>query len=181
MSSSTILCTQLQSAFAFLDQAIDQLTSDQLHWHPPGRANPIGATYAHILIGADAFISVLGGKAARHSEIQSRDIGVSELPPISEAGAFPPLLPTWFDWGRSVQIDLPKLREYGAEVQAICTGYLSALPDSAFNTDIDLSAAGFGSQSLAWLLSAGLIGHIQAHWGEIVCMKGLQGLQGFPV
>jgi hypothetical protein len=41
------------NAFGILGQVTADLTQEQADWTPPGIANPIGATYWHILSGAD--------------------------------------------------------------------------------------------------------------------------------
>ncbi len=181
MSTARLLRDQLRQAHQFLNGVIADVTDEQAHWHPPGLANPLGATYAHVLLGEDLFIATLTGGSPQFADGGAARAGVSALPPLGEPGAVPPLNPSWGDWGRGVRVDLPALNSYGQAVQRVSDDYLATLDDADLNQCIDLSSAGFGEQPLAWLLSAGLIGHVLSHWGEIVCLKGLQGSRGFPV
>jgi hypothetical protein len=181
MSAATLLRDQLRHAHQLLDGAVDDVTPEQAQWLPEGTANPLGATYAHVLFGEDAFIAMLGGREPLFADGWMGRTGVSEAPPLADPGAMPPLAQAWQDWGRQVRVDLPALRDYGAAVQQASDAYLAALSEGDLDQAIDLSAAGFGEQSLAWLLSEGLVGHVRAHLGEIVCLKGLQGGRGFPL
>lgn len=181
MGDTLLLRDQLRQAHEFLDGAIADVTDDQAHWVPHGLANPLGATYAHILIGEDALVSVLGGRHPLFAENWAGCTGVSELPPLAEPGSALPLGTEWFAWGRRLRVEMPVLRSYGKSVWQASDDYLSALSDDDLASTFDFTSAGFGNPSLAWMLSAGLIGHVFAHWGEIVCLKGLQGQRGFPV
>jgi hypothetical protein len=181
MASAQLLREQLQQAHAFLDTALDDVTSEETHWQPGGMANPLGGTYAHVLFGEDAFIAALDGRAPLFADAWQGRTGVSETPPLAAPGAFPPLSQDWHDWGRRVRVDVTALQSYGLAVRQASDTYLAALSDDDLARRLDLSAAGFGEQTLAWVLSAGLVGHVLAHWGEIVCLKGLRGRRGFPV
>lgn len=76
---------------------------------------------------------------------------------------------------------MPVLRVYAREVYASIDDYLASLRPVDLSRPIDLSGQGLGEQTLAWVLGAGLSGHIWAHLGEISCLKGLQGGRGYPV
>lgn len=181
MSASQLLRDQLRQAHEFLEGAVADVNGDQIHWHPAGQANPLGATYAHILFGEDAFVAGLRGRTPLFADSWNGRTGVSEFPPLAEPGTVPPLNSDWHDWARRVQIDLPALRHYGQAVAGEADGYLASLRDDDLHQTVDLSEAGFGTRPMAWILSNGLVGHVLAHWGEIVCLKGLQGGRGFPV
>ena len=181
MDDTRLLRDQLRQAHAFLDGAFADVTDDQAHWAPPGLANPLGATYAHVLFGEDALVSTLSGRQPLFAESWAGCAGGSELPPLAEQGSALPLGAEWFAWGRRLCVTLPVLRSYGKAVWQASDDYLSALSEEDLATTFDFSSAGFGNPSLAWVLSSGLIGHVLAHWGEIVCLKGLQGQRGFPV
>jgi hypothetical protein len=181
MSGIRLLRDQLRQAHGFLESALADVGPEQAHWRPEGLANPLGATYAHVLIGEDAFVAGLRGEPALFVDGWTGRVGVSGLPPLGQPGDVLPLGREWHDWGRRVRVELPALRAYGNAVHEATDQYLAGLSDDDLNRPLDLSAAGFGEQTLAWVLSAGLIGHVLSHWGEIVCLKGLQGGRGFPV
>ena len=44
----------------------------------------------------------------------------------------------------------------------------------------DLSAQGLGRRSVGWMLNALVAGHLNNMAGELSCLKGLQGLKGYP-
>ena len=79
------------------------------------------------------------------------------------------------------KVDLAQLREYGGAVAAATDEWLATLAPEDLDRMIDLSAFGFGERSLAWVLGGAVIGHTQAHWGEISALRGLHGAKGFPV
>jgi hypothetical protein len=181
MSTARMLRDQLRQAHQFLDGAVADITADQSQWQPAGLANPLGATYAHVLFGEDAFVAMLGRTPPLFTDGWVGRTGVTPLPPLSPPDSVLPLDQNWHEWGRQVRVDLPALRTYGQAVQQAADAYLASLSDHDLDEQIDLSAAGFGSQPMAWLLSSGLVAHVLSHWGEIVCLKGLQGDRGFPV
>ncbi len=181
MSTVQLLRDQLRQAHEFLEGAAADVTDEQAHWQPAGLANPLGATYAHLLFGEDAFVAGLGRRAPLFADGWEGRTGVSEPPPLAEPDAIIPLRQDWHEWGRGVRVELPALRSYAQAVHQAADDYLASLSDADLDQVIDLSAFGLGEQSLAWILSEGVVGHVRAHWGEIVCLKGLQGRQGFPV
>ena len=181
MSSTRILQDQLRQAHQFLATTMVGVSDGIAHWPPPGIANPLGATYAHLVLGEDAFVAALAERPALFESSWSGRAGVNELPPLRGAGELIRLHPEWHDWGQRVRVDLPALRDYASAVHLAAEGYLAGLGDQDLDRHIDLTAEGFGEQSLVWLLSAGMVGHVFAHWGEIACLKGLQGHRGLPV
>jgi hypothetical protein len=41
----------------YLDGTMADVTSEQAHYAPPGRANPIGATFAHLVCSEDLIVN----------------------------------------------------------------------------------------------------------------------------
>ena len=56
--------------------------------------------------------------------------------------------------------------------------YLASIKDSNLSRKIKLP---FGEQSLEWILNNVIVGHVHEFTGEISCLKGLQGLKGYPM
>jgi hypothetical protein len=134
--------------------------------------NPIGATYAHLVMGEDGFVNgLLGGGQPLFASDWAGKIGVSEAPP-ADGG--------WHEWGRRVRVDMPVLQRYAESVASSTDNYIATLRDGELDRSVDLSSLGFGQQSLAWVLGAGVLGHVLSHWGEICALNGLRGRQGFP-
>lgn len=176
-STITFARELLQQANSFLEQMLQDVTPKMAHWQPPGKALPIGAHYAHVLIGADGFVNgLLAGRAPLFATSWAGRAGVRELPPA--AGGLPG---PWDTWARTARVELPVLRQYARAVYQSCDDYLASLHDGELGRLIDLSSAGLGQQTLGWALGAGVSGHIWAHLGEISCLKGLQGAAGYPV
>ena len=80
----------------------------------------------------------------------------------------------------NVQIDVPALRAYGKAVFANTEASIANLTDDDLNRTIDLTAAGFGNVPLPLFLTIFTGVHTGMHTGEISCLKGLQGMQGYP-
>ncbi len=175
MDRVSLLREQLKQAHEFLEGTMADVTVDQARWAPPGKANPLGATYAHLVLGEDGFVNgMLKGSAPLAATTWVGKVGISEPPP-------PPFPPKpWDEWGRRVRVDLGPLRQYGQAVFAATDEYLASLSDGDLARTIDLSAIGLGQQTVAWVISNGVLGHRLSHWGEIACLKGLQGAKGFP-
>ena len=170
MDAVSYLRMDMQWAHEFLEMTLGDLTDEQLHWHPPGVANPISATYAHAICGEDAIIhNLLVGEPALYEGEWSDKCGISE--------------PQWgaeFEWGRRLRVDLDKAREYAQAVFAATDEYMASLGEADLDRMIDLTAQGFEKRSIGWMFSALLISHAHNMAGEISALKGLQGLKGYP-
>ena len=175
MSQVDLLREQLRQAEEFLETTLSDVTAGQAHWSPPGSANPLGATLAHLITGEDAFVGgMLAGKGPLGTGAWADRTGLSEPPP-------PPFPPKpWNEWGRRLRVDLEALRGYGIAVFAATDEYLASLDDGNLARTMDLSVVGLGEQTLGWVISNAVLGHRLSHWGEISCLKGLQGGKGFP-
>jgi hypothetical protein len=170
MDVKTLIQQQTQSARQWLEGTLGDPTPEQLHWAPPG-ASSIGAHYAHILTGEDALVNgVAKGGAPLFAAEWAGRTGLSDLPP---RGA-------WGDWGRSVQVDLPALRAYGAAVHGSMDAYVASLSPEDLDRTVDLTSFGIGQVSLGFFLTGVVIANLNWHCGEISCLKGQQGLKGYP-
>lgn len=155
----------------FLEGTMQGVTSEMAHWTPPGKAQPLGANYAHVIISEDFLVNgVIRGAAPLLASTWEGRVGVSE---------FPPQAPPWNDWANEVQVDLERLRGYGQAVYEATDNYLASLSDDDLDRSLDLSALGFGQQTVGWFLGI-LLFNVHTHTGEIACLKGLQGAQGYP-
>jgi hypothetical protein len=162
----------------YLDGTMADVTPEQAHYAPPGRANPLGATYAHVLCSEDMIVNAMLRQAAPLSaSSHAGKTGLSEPMPM-------PGTADWSDayaaWARRVRIDLDALKGYGADVYAATDAYLATLNDADLERELDLSGVGFGQQKLGWMLNFLVLNHVGTETGEIAVLKGIQGAQGYP-
>jgi hypothetical protein len=170
---------ELKAAHQTLEGTITGVTEEQAHWHPPGIANPVGATYAHVILSEDATINgMFKGQAPLFASSWAGKTGVSELPPMLNPQK--PGFPDWSEWGRRVRVDIEKLRQYAGAVYAASEAYLLKISDDDLNRPIDLSVLGLGQSTLRFVLINGIMGNAFTHCGEISCLKGLQSVRGYP-
>ncbi len=175
MAGNAILREQLQGAGSRLEGTMDGITPEQAHWQPTGTAHSIGANYAHAVLSVDMTVHALlqGAPQLAASDCATRT-GLSELPPGHGAPG------PWREWAERVHVDLPALRAFGQAAFAAADAYLASLDEASLDRPVDLSALGFGQPTVAWILGT-LIQNVNLHCGEISCLKGLQGLRGYPV
>jgi hypothetical protein len=170
-SAVSLLRQQFQIGHQFLEGTLQGTTAKHAHWTPPGKAQPLGANYAHVVISEDGLVNgLLKGTMPLLASSWEGKTGISELPPQA---------PPWNEWAGRVQVDLDKLHRYAQAVYAATDSYLASLSDEDLNRPLDLSAIGLGQQTVGSFLSI-LVFNIHTHTGEIACLKGLQGLQGYP-
>ncbi len=150
------------------------MTEDQWHWPPPGIANPLGATYAHVAVSEDVIVhSILQGGAPLLATTFPGRTGMSEPMPMPGPG--------WDDygaWARRLHVDGQALREYAAAAFAASEAYVGSLTDADIDRQLDLAMLGGTARSLGWMIGRLLIGHTDQVCGEISCLRGLQGLKG---
>ena len=170
MKAASYVREDIRWAHSLLELVIQDVTPEMASWHPPGLANPIGATYAHAVCGEDVIIRQM---------LQS-DEPLLESSWKGRTGISEPQLASDFEWARRVQLDLPMARQYAQAVYAATDEYLAALSDEGLDQVLDLSANGFGAKPVAWVLSALVISHLNNMAGEISALKGIQGAKGYP-
>ncbi len=172
MNHAGLLRQMVSENRAFLEGTIGDVTQEQALWQPDGRALPIAAQYAHVIIAQDfglhglirpATPLAMGAWTAR--------TGMQQLPP--------PLGSQWEEWGRQ-SFDLAALRAYGQAVYAVSDAYFETLDDAELGREVDLASAGFGVQTVGFVLLNGWVTNVSLHTGEISCLKGLQQAQGYP-
>ena len=167
MDTLALLRFQIRECYAWLEMTLSDITEEQANWQPPGIANPIGATYAHLMITADAgFNSQLhGGMPIMATEFAGQ-IGLSEMP--HAAGG-------WHDWSR-LRVDWALLRRYGRAVGECLERYLNGLSEEELQLRVDMSAHGLGVWKGLDIYNLHGISHPRLHGCEIACLKGLQSV-----
>jgi hypothetical protein len=164
-------------AYGWLDANVAGVSHEQANWQPPGTANSIAATYAHAIISADVDLN------RRFHERESLIAGAW--------GARLGLGESFSDeWKPNGDIDWRTLCTYGDDVRA----RVERLVDSLTYGDLErvFEMKYFVRDENGTLVDASLgpwqgidvytlhgFNHITMHGGEIACLKGLQGLQGY--
>lgn len=170
MDAISYLREDMRWAHELLELVMRDATQQQLDWAPPGRANSLGATYAHALTSEDVIVQRwLQGAVPLMESGWKGKTGVSE-----------PQFGSDFEWARRVRVDLPAAREYAKAVYAATDHYLASLEPAALDRVLDLSKLGFGPKTVAWALSALVIAHLNNMIGESAALKGIQGAKGYP-
>jgi hypothetical protein len=174
MDSVAFLREQILSTREFLEATMADVTTDQARWNAEGRALPIDAQYAHVVFSMDAGLhGLLQGAAPLAAASWAGRTGFASLPPFGPGN-------TWEQWAQG-PFDLAALREYARAVYAATDEYLSELTPDDLARDLDLSSMGLGMRTVGWMLTTGWLLNANMHCGEISCLKGLQGVRGYPM
>jgi len=174
MRATTLLQLQLREFSQFLEGTLAGVTAEQLHSVPAGTANPLGATYAHVLLWEDMGVhSLLLNRPPLAASSWAGRTGLSEMPPLDRPGH-------WEEWSRRVRVDLPALRSYAGAVHEAAEAYFASMSDADLEREVDLTAMGFGRRPAAWVIT-NMLQNVALHCGEIAALKGLSGQTGYPV
>lgn len=172
--AAQILLDQLKDAHKWLEATMEGVDDKVAAFMPPGKANPIAGTYAHLVMSEDFFINgLLKGKTPLMQSEYKDKTGASELQPTEWEKAYP-------KWLREVKVDVQVLRRYALAVYAASESYLGSLNDADLSREIDLSSFGMGKLPLSAVIGGFVIGHARDIMGEISVLKGIQGLKGYP-
>jgi hypothetical protein len=171
MDAIGLLRSQFSQAHQWLDVTLGDVTGEQLHWYGDDGTGSAAAQYAHAVISEDLLLNMfLRGAEPLMMSSWVAKTGLSEPPPMDD----------WSGWSRSVRVDLDQFREYAQAVRRQTDEYLASLTEEELDREFDSAPLPFGIMSVARLLNI-LHGHVYMHAGEISVVKGLQGLQGYPV
>lgn len=163
-----LLRAQYRQMQEWLEGTMQGVTDEVARYDPPGAASPIGAQAGHIVSGLDFFL--VGGVAGKQPLALGSfadKTGMSESPPQG----------SWQEWGARVEIDLPALHAYSKAVLAEVDTILASLTDDDLEQKKEFGGA--GEQTVVWAFNILLL-NSYCHTGEIACIKGMQGLQGYP-
>jgi hypothetical protein len=167
----------VSDARKILDGTMADVTQAQADYIPPGIANPLGATYAHVIWSEDMVVQgMFRGGAPLFATTWAGRTGLSEPMPM-------PGPETWADygpWTRRVKIDLTALREYAAAVASETDTWIASLSDADLDRPMDLSGVGLGQHTLGTAIGLLVANHLGTETGEISVLKGIQGARGYP-
>ncbi len=171
MDAISLYRQEIEWAHDLLEQVMADVTPEMAHQHPPGIANPIGATYAHALMSEDGVTSLYLTRTAPLFQREWKD----------KTGVSQPRMGQTLEWSRSLQVDLPTLRQYAQAVYANTGRYLDSLTEEGAQREVNLGSggAGLGKRRVGWVLSALIAGHLHNMTGEISALKGVLGAKGY--
>lgn len=168
MQAQEFIQVQIAVARRYTDAAMQGLTDAQFNWEPPGTANPIRATFMHIVGGEDRFIHVFMQGMPRVWETGgwAECIGL-RTPPGGDGG--------WNE-ARTTYVALAPVLEYQADVRAATDAFLATLTEAELRREVDFPG---GARPMVdvWAI---LMAHLLLHTGEVAAVKGIQGLNGLP-
>jgi hypothetical protein len=174
-SALDILKKQLHTARESFEGTMSDVSDEILHQAPGGTAFPVGSIYAHLVFSEDLIVHSMAQGKPTLAETTFKDTtgASSPLPPWDENWAAANTA-----WANSVQIDLPKLKEYAQAVYAETDAYINSLTEEDLDKEIELG--GWGKKTIAELLSSFLIAHTNQLMGELAAVKGVHGAKGYP-
>jgi hypothetical protein len=167
----------VRDARQVLEGTMADVTQQQAEYVPPGIANPLGATYAHVVCSEDMIVQ---GMFRQVQPLGASDwaarTGLSEPMPMPGPG--------WAEyqpWTRRVKIDLAQLRAYAQAVAEQTDTWIAGLSDADLDRPIDLSGVGLGQHTLGSAIGLLVANHLGTETGEIAVLKGIQGARGYPM
>jgi len=170
MDTIALIRAQLDEAHGILEQAVSDLTPDQLHRRLEGSTvNPIAAIYAHTVTAEDF---ILNGWVRQQPSIYEAEawrdrLGVDPGPGFQTE-----------EWGDAVRIeDLPAFQEYAKAVYANTDRFVSSLSEADLDPTISTP---LGERTVGNLLGNVIVWHAMQHGGEISALKGCMGGKGLP-
>lgn len=151
------------------DAVMDGLTDDQFNLRPPGSANPIRATFVHLIATEDYYINrVLSGKdRIWDQQGWGEKIGLSSPPGTSHP----------WDEILATRLSLETVLAYARAVREATDAYLQSLTPEELDRPVVL----YGRDRIGADVLTRVIGHSLLHTGDIAAIRGMQGVKGLPV
>ena len=170
MDAMPVFRMALQNAHKYFKATVTDLTPDDAHYIPPGVAHPIGARYAHAIIGDDVLANaLLAGGAPLYVTTFKDKTGINN-----------PDLDTDLEKARQIKLDLPHVAKYMDAVFAASEAHFESLTEKDLERTVDLTAQGIGVIPISVFLADFIVGHLHDVMGEISAVKGLLGKKGYP-
>lgn len=170
LDAVALLSAQVKEAHRVVIGTIKDLTEEQAHWKPGGRAHSIAPLLAHVAAAEDLFLNMMTGRQPLATGLYTSKTGASEPYPMGNYG----------EWAGRVKVNLAQFQEYVQAVFKHTEEYVSGLKPEELEKELDLSNAGLGKMSLASFITMTSVIHPSNHIGEVSCMKGQQGGKGYP-
>ena len=167
MDAPAYIRRQFARVWHVAEAVTGDLTAEQLNRAPPGAANPIGLTLAHVLADDDLLLrTVLQGRPRLwEAEGWGARLGLA-TPPLDDQG-----------WeGEPTTLDLTTVLGYGRAVRTAAEAYLAGLTAAELERRVVLDSA---EQPVAEVLAM-VVAHTLLHLGEVAALKGAHGARGLP-
>jgi hypothetical protein len=169
MSKADVLKEQLGISRMVVDGTVADIAQDECNKLPGGKAHPIGALYAHMVMSEDFVVNgMIRGASPLLMSTFAGKTGVSEPPPQ----------PVSLEWATKVQVDLSALKEYDKAVRAATDEFLAGASDADLERKIAFGQ--MGEQPVSTVLGLIALVHPSNHIGEISALKGVYGAKGYP-
>jgi hypothetical protein len=89
----------------------------------------------------------------------------------------------WNAWNPRVDVQWERLRAYARDMQARLLGSLADLSEADLQMQVDMTLSPGGTDLRQWrgidIYVLHGWSHVYVHGGEIACLKGIQGEQGY--
>lgn len=170
MNTVELLQFSLKNALSILGEVMGDVTQEQADWQPPGLANPIGATYWHLITGTDELVHGWCMGQAPLSATAGWGERILLVPAPEGEEDLAVIL-------RTVRVNLPAMHEYSRAVAEAADEWLASLVPEDLERSLETP---IGEINLGQMLATFGVWHIDSHCGEIAALKGCQGARGYP-
>jgi hypothetical protein len=176
VTPAAVLRGALEWAHQTTELTMADVTDEIANRPAPGKANPIGSSYAHAVLAEDAIVNgILQGQPPLSATTWAGKTGTDK--PMPMPGQVQGDIGEWY---HTVRVDLAACRAYAQAVYAQSAKFIETASDAVLSRPVDMSMAGLGTMSAADLFSLLVTGHINNLCGEISAIKGVHGLKGYP-
>jgi hypothetical protein len=166
MDAVDVIRYDAHRAYTWLENIVSDVTADVARWRPPGTANSIASSYAHIMIWTDVDVTRhFHGREPLIAGAWGQRLGRSESDPD--------------EFARDREFDWAVLREYGRTVQGEFLRLVDNLTSADLGREFQMMPAELGTWKGIDVYLLHGYQHVYMHGGEIACIKGLQGQQGY--
>jgi hypothetical protein len=176
ITTAQVLRGALDSAHQVLEATTADVDDELANRPAPGNANPIGTSYAHVVLAEDGIVNgFLKGQAPLAASSWAGRTGTDKpmpMPGMAEGDIG--------EWYHTARVDLAACRAYAQAVYAASTEFIGSADEATLARPVDMSMAGMGTMPLAAMFATVVIGHCNNLCGEISAVKGAFGLKGYP-
>lgn len=174
MTVVELLSSQLERLHANLEDAVKDLTPEQLHWRPSEGCNHIAFSLWHYVRTEDNLIRFVLQNRRPTVWLEHGWNDRFSLDRVAQGTAMSP--------EDAAAIRLPSAQEFLPYMRAVWQAteeYLRSITDDDLQTVFTMRP--MGERPAAQILIENVLTHGFSHLGEMWVLRGLQGFQGSPV